>query len=112
MARGTRAALSGVGKTERLPSPRSVVGDQITSHLRALQAQRAQTLDVEATVGSLVAAAAALLERGLLVSLAVSNDGRAVRMSALIDKEWVPWFAADLEEGAELAAQIVHALRD
>lgn len=55
-------------------------------------------------------ALATLADRGMLVSLAITPDRRSVRMSALIDKEWVPWYSPDEDTAAELADAIVVAL--
>jgi hypothetical protein len=88
------------------------VGDAITSHLRALQAQRGQELSVESVVLGLVPAIAALAERDLLVSISTTRDGRSVRLSALVNKEWIEWFSDDHDAAGELAAGIVNALRD
>ena len=112
MAKDAGKALRSVGGKERPSAPRSVVGDSIADHLRALQAQRGSALEVDQVVAGLVDAIVALAERGLLVSVSVTRDQRSVRLSTLIGKEWMEWFTSDPEHAAELAAQVVRALED
>lgn len=61
-------------------------------------------------LGALVPAAAALAGRGLLVSFTVTRDARSVRLSALIDREWVEWYATEPDEAEDLSAGIIAAL--
>lgn len=109
MAQGNVSKLRKVSDSPAKGPAKSVVGDEITRHLRELQAAARQELDVDTTVAGLVPAISALARRGLLVSIAVSPDARHVRLSALIDKEWIPWYVADHEAAAELADNIILA---
>lgn len=85
---------------------RSIVGEEITRHLRELQGQSRPALDVDAIVGALVPAISALAGRGLLVSVSVTRDQRSLRLSTLIDKEWIEWFFDDHEDAGDLGAGI------
>lgn len=105
-----KRALSGVGQVGKKGGPAApppTVGGEITSHLRALQAQRNQQIDLEAIVGALVPAIAALAGRGLLVSVSRTRDARSLRLSALIEKEWVEWYFDDHEDAGDIGALIV-----
>jgi hypothetical protein len=106
------ASLRKIGKVGGDTPARSAVGDEITRHLRALQAERREALAVDEVVSALVPAIAALAERGLLVSVSVTRDARSVRLSALIDREWVEWYADEREAAEDLSHGIVGALGD
>lgn len=86
------------------------MGTEITDHLRRLQAERARGLEVDEVTAALVPAIAALAGRGLLVSVSLTRDQRSVRLSALIDKEWVEWYAQEPDEAEDLAHAIAEAL--
>lgn len=103
----SKSGLGAVGAARGASAAPPTVGGEITSHLRALQAQRRDALGVESIVGALVPAISALAGRGMLVSVSVTRDARSVRLSALIEKEWVEWFFDDHEDAGEIGAMIV-----
>lgn len=97
------------GAVSAAPS-QSAVGTAITDHLRRLQAERQAGLSVDEVVRALEPAVVALAGRGLLVSISLTRDQRSVRLSALIDGEWIEWFAQEPDEAEDLALSIVGAL--
>lgn len=110
MAKAQGGALRGTTREARPVPAKSAVGESITAHLRNLQQAGRNELHVEGTLLGYTAAATALLERGMLVSFSVTRDGRALRMSTLVDKEWIEWFATDDDSAGELGAAVIAVL--
>lgn len=106
MAGKADSKLRAIGTDARSTTSSSVVGDEITRHLRQLQAERRAVLEVDAVIAALVPAIATLAEQRMLVSVAITPDGRSVRLSTLIGKEWIPWYVPDAETAEELVHQI------